>query len=145
MAYSFPATVLIITDVLFVTLASSVVLSTLLPSASFSSIPNNSINAPLVPDPSSLDTTVIALLLSNSEPELSPVPVPAESPELLPQPVRHPGDHYCAQNCRQYFLHLHNLFSSISIPDFSPAYSSLFSDPVSAVIMFHILRVICKM
>ena len=91
MAYSFPATVLIITDVLFVTLASSVVLSTLLPSASFSSIPNNSINAPLVPDPSSLDTTVIALLLSNSEPALSPVPVPAESPELLPQPVRHPA------------------------------------------------------
>ena len=49
-----------ITDVLFVIFAASVVLSTLFPSASFSSIPNSSMNAPLVPDPSSLEQIVIS-------------------------------------------------------------------------------------
>ena len=47
-------------------IASSVVLSTLFPSASFSSIPNNSMNAPLVPDPSSRDNTLIYSLASKS-------------------------------------------------------------------------------
>ena len=49
-----------ITEVLFVILAASVVLSTLFPSASFSSIPNSSMNAPLVPEPSSLEQIVIS-------------------------------------------------------------------------------------
>ena len=57
------------TSVLFVIVASSVVLSTFLPLASFSSIPNSSINAPLVPEPSSLDTTVIVWLF-DEEPAL---------------------------------------------------------------------------
>ena len=60
-AFSSPATVVIITDVLFVMLASSVVISTF-SSPCFSSIPNSSINAPLVPEPSSRDTTVISPL-----------------------------------------------------------------------------------
>ena len=47
-------------------IASSVVLSTLFPSASFSSIPNNSMNAPLVPDPSSRDNTLTYSLASKS-------------------------------------------------------------------------------
>ena len=51
---------------LFVMIASSVVLSTLFPSASFSSIPNNSMNAPLVPDPSSRDNTLTYSLASKS-------------------------------------------------------------------------------
>ena len=51
---------------LFVIIASSVVLSTLFPSASFSSIPNNSMNAPLVPDPSSRDSTLTYSLASKS-------------------------------------------------------------------------------
>ena len=65
-AYSLSATVDNITDVLFVMLASSVVLSTFSPEASFSSIPNNSIKAPLVPEPSSLETTEISFAASNS-------------------------------------------------------------------------------
>ena len=59
-AFTSCATVLNITDVLFVIFAASVVLSTLFPSASFSSIPNSSMNAPLVPDPSSLEQIVIS-------------------------------------------------------------------------------------
>ena len=51
---------------LFVMIASSVVLSTLFPSASFSSIPNNSMNAPLVPEPSSRDNTLTYSLASKS-------------------------------------------------------------------------------
>ena len=47
-------------------IASSVVLSTLFPSASFSSIPNNSMNAPLVPEPSSRDNTLTYSLASKS-------------------------------------------------------------------------------
>ena len=47
-------------------IASSVVLSTLFPSASFSSIPNNSMNAPLVPEPSSRDNTFTYSLASKS-------------------------------------------------------------------------------
>ena len=46
---------------LFVTLASSVVISTFSPSFS-SSIPNSSTNAPRVPEPSSRDTTVMSPL-----------------------------------------------------------------------------------
>ena len=65
-AYSSLATEVSITDVLFVMIASSVVLSTLFPSASFSSIPNNSMNAPLVPEPSSRDNTFTYSLASKS-------------------------------------------------------------------------------
>ena len=58
--FTSPATVVIITEVEFVIFASSVVMSTLLPSASFSSIPKSSTNAPLVPDPSSRERMVIS-------------------------------------------------------------------------------------
>ena len=77
MAALFSATVVIITDVEFVICTLDVVLSTLFPSLSFCSIPNNSMKAPLVPDPSSLDTAVIfssdAAFLSSLE--LPPHPV----------------------------------------------------------------------
>ena len=57
--FSSPATVVSITSVLFVMLASCVVISTFSPSFS-SSIPNSSTNAPRVPDPSSREITSIA-------------------------------------------------------------------------------------
>ena len=69
------------TSVLFVIVASSVVLSTFLPLASFSSIPNSSINAPLVPEPSSLDTTVIVWLF-DEEPALPVYEAFDAEPEL---------------------------------------------------------------
>ena len=74
-ADAFPATVVIITEVLFVISAVSTVRSTFLPSASFCSIPISSINAPLVPEPSSRDSTEIfpnsVLLLFIALPEFS--------------------------------------------------------------------------
>ena len=60
-------------------LASNVVLSTLFPSASFSSTPVNSMKAPLVPEPSSLETTEISLDVSNPVSELALLFVPALS------------------------------------------------------------------
>src|SRR5699024_1397031 len=81
-AYSFSDTVVIITDVLFVTCASIVVISL----SSSSTTPNSSVKAPLVPEPSSRDTTVIALAASQSEPDAS-LPPCAASSELLPHPV----------------------------------------------------------
>ena len=86
-AYSLPATVDIITSVLFVILASSVVWSTLFPFSSFCSIPKSSINAPLVPDPSSLETTVISLEASHSAVCCSPSPSAPVSSDLLPHPA----------------------------------------------------------
>ena len=84
-AYSFPATCVIITDVLFVILASAVVISTFSPSFS-SSTPKSSTNAPLVPEPSSLDTTEI--FPASSHPEApSLFPPSAASLSLLPHPV----------------------------------------------------------
>ena len=56
------ATEVIITEVEFVMAAASVVMSTLLPAASFSSSPNSSMNAPRVPEPSSREYTEISLL-----------------------------------------------------------------------------------
>ena len=58
-----PATVVIITEVLLVISAVSTVMSTLFPSASFCSMPISSMKAPLVPEPSSRDRTVIAPLM----------------------------------------------------------------------------------
>ena len=58
-----PATVVIMTEVLLVISAVSMVISILLPSASFCSMPRSSMNAPLVPEPSSRDSTVIAPLM----------------------------------------------------------------------------------
>ena len=58
-------------------LASNVVSSTLFPSASFSSTPVNSMKAPLVPEPSSLETTEISLDVSNPVSELALLFVPA--------------------------------------------------------------------
>ena len=46
--------------------ASTVVLSTFVPSAAFSSTPNSSMKAPLVPEPSSRELTLISLLVSKS-------------------------------------------------------------------------------
>ena len=54
-----PAMVVIITEVLLVISASSVVLSTFSPASFLLSMPNSSMNAPLVPEPSSRETTVI--------------------------------------------------------------------------------------
>jgi len=68
MEFLLPATVVITMEVLFTTIALSVVLSTLFPFASFSSIPKSSINAPLVPEPSSRETTTISLLFSVAQP-----------------------------------------------------------------------------
>ena len=88
-AYSSPATVVIITDVLFVICASWVVIS-IFSSPFFSSMPNSSINAPLVPEPSSRDTIVMSLELSQS---VCTVFVSAAASALLssdalfPQPV----------------------------------------------------------
>ena len=65
MLYSSCATVDIMTEVLLVMFASSVVISIFSPSTS-SSIPNSSTKAPRVPEPSSLETTVMSLLLSQS-------------------------------------------------------------------------------
>ena len=59
MAFLLPATVVSITAVLLVISAAVVVLSILLPFASFSSIPSSSTKAPRVPEPSSRDTTVM--------------------------------------------------------------------------------------
>ena len=53
MPLSSPATVVIMTAVELVIMASSMVMSTLLPSASFCSIPKSSMKAPRVPEPSS--------------------------------------------------------------------------------------------
>ena len=66
MEYSSPETVVNITSVLFVMIASSVVLSIFSPASFFSSTPNSSMNAPLVPEPSSRDTTLMYSLLSKS-------------------------------------------------------------------------------
>ena len=60
-AFLFPATVVITISVLLEIIASSVVLSILFPSLSFSSTPVNSTNALRVPEPSSLETTEIAV------------------------------------------------------------------------------------
>ena len=72
-AASSSATLVIITDVEFVISAVEIVLSILLPSASFSSIPNSSINAPLVPDPSSREITVISSLAALPHPVIAPI------------------------------------------------------------------------
>ena len=53
MAFASPATDVIMTDVAFVMAAVGVVRSTLSPLVSFSSMPNSSMNAPRVPEPSS--------------------------------------------------------------------------------------------
>src|SRR5699024_11313669 len=58
--------IFIITEVLLVILASGVVISTFCPSTS-SSMPNSSTNAPLVPEPSSLEQMVMG-------PEAPPAP-----------------------------------------------------------------------
>ena len=59
MASASLATVVFITAVELVIAAEEVVLSTFLPLPSFSSIPNSSINAPRVPDPSSREVTLM--------------------------------------------------------------------------------------
>src|SRR5699024_12692912 len=82
-AYSFSDTVVIITDVLFVTCASIVVLSL----SSSSTTPNSSVKAPLVPEPSSRDTTVIALAASQPDAVSEPLSEPALSLLLLPHPT----------------------------------------------------------
>ena len=75
-AFSSPATVVIITDVLFVMLASSVVISTF-SSPCFSSIPNSSMKAPLVPDPSSRDITSMVPLAALAVAANAVVPISA--------------------------------------------------------------------
>ena len=75
MLYSSCATLDIMTEVLFVMFASSVVISIFSPFTS-SSMPNSSTKAPRVPEPSSLDTTVMSLVLSQS-PDVSFEPLSA--------------------------------------------------------------------
>ena len=70
-------------------------LSTFCPLASFSSIPNSSINAPLVPEPSSLETIVISDDVSKSAlaSVLASLPVESalESEFDPPHPVASPA------------------------------------------------------
>mgnify|MGYP007090141307 CR=1 FL=1 len=73
-------TVVIMTEVLLVMAALSVVWSIFLPSASFFSIPNNSIKAPRVPLPSSREITTILLPAAALSAFFSD--------SLLPQPVK---------------------------------------------------------
>ena len=69
MAYALPATVVIMTFVLLVVTASTVVLSISWPSAVSSSTPVSSMNALRVPEPSSREITVMAA--DGSNPSLS--------------------------------------------------------------------------
>ena len=64
MAFGLPCTVVIITEVLFVICASSVVRSSFSPASFFCSMPNSSMNAPRVPEPSSRERTVISPVMS---------------------------------------------------------------------------------
>ena len=88
-AYSSPETVVIMISVLLEMIALEVVLSTLLPSASFSSTPVSSTKAPLVPEPSSRDTTLIGWLALPPEDE----PASELAFPLLPQPVINAAAH----------------------------------------------------
>ena len=103
-AYSSPETVVIMISVLLEMIASAVVLSVLLPSASFSSTPVSSTKAPLVPEPSSRETTLIGwLALPESDPE------PASellAPLLLPQPVINAAVHITLIAIANNFLFL---------------------------------------
>ena len=65
------------TDVEFVICTLDVVLSTLFPSLSFCSIPNNSMKAPLVPDPSSRDITSMVPLAALAVAANAVVPISA--------------------------------------------------------------------
>ena len=64
MALGSPATDVIMTAVELVMAAAGVVMSTLSPLASFCSMPNSSMNAPRVPEPSSRERTVISPVMS---------------------------------------------------------------------------------
>ena len=75
-AFSSPATVVIITEVLFVMLASTVVISIFSPSFS-SWMPNSSIKAPLVPEPSSREITLIVPLAALATVANAVVPITA--------------------------------------------------------------------
>ena len=85
MAALLPATVCIITAVLLMISAEEVVLSTLLPSASFSSIPISSMKAPRVPEPSSREITLIEPLMPVDS-ELPSVELPLSETELSEVP-----------------------------------------------------------
>ena len=100
MALSLPATVVIITAVLFVISAVSVVLSIFSPASFFSSMPNSSINAPLVPEPSSRETTVIV-----------PSAAPPCALSLLPQPANIPTATVIAKaTANTFFIFISLLF-----------------------------------
>ena len=69
-----------ITEVELVTVAASEVWSTFSPFLFFDSIPNNSMKAPRVPDPSSLETMLIVPLDEDDE--------SFEHPARMPIPIR---------------------------------------------------------
>ena len=83
-----PATLLITTSVLFAMIALVAVLSVLLPSASFSSTPVSSTNAPLVPEPFSRLTTEIVPLTAPLSDDFAALPL---LPEALPHPAKSPN------------------------------------------------------
>ena len=93
MAFLLPATVVSITEVLLVISAASVVWSTLLPLASFTSMPNSSMKAPRVPEPSSREMTVILPVMpvsSTDAAEEGEDASPPVEPSLVPLPELQP-------------------------------------------------------